>query len=128
MYTSQLFIMLSALVATSQAAPSHPPAESVVIDTPTMVSYAGAPANGEYPDEVAGNGGWESDAPTYDTAVSLYSGFEPKFKADVTGGNCRMVCYYRNLPFTGWMKLIISLQMDLMLLPSMDLDQCPLQT
>ena len=72
MYTSQLFYILSALAAmTVQAAPSLPPAESVVVDTPlpSAVSYAGAPANGEYPEEVAANGGWESDSPTYDTAV-----------------------------------------------------------
>jgi hypothetical protein len=78
MYTSQYFFMLSARVATAQAAPSHPPAESAVIDAPNVVSYAGAPANGEYPDEVADNGGWESDAPTYDTAVSLHPDLNPK--------------------------------------------------
>jgi hypothetical protein len=96
MYTSQFFILFSALVAIAQAAPSHPPDESAIVDFPTVVSYAGAPANGEYPDEVAAKGGWGSDAPTYDTAVSLHPRFESK--ADLmVGGNCCMVCYYRTL-------------------------------
>ena len=99
MYTSQLFYILSALAAmTVQAAPSRPPAESVVVDTPlpSAVSYAGAPANGEYPEEVAANGGWESDSPTYDTAVSSLSMIS--LKADLMiGCNCRLVSYYCKL-------------------------------
>ena len=99
MYTSQLFYVLSALAAiTVQAAPSHPPAESVVVDTPlpSAVSYAGAPANGEYPEEVAANGGWESDSPTYDTAVSSLSMISLKAELMI-GCNCRLVCYYCKL-------------------------------
>jgi hypothetical protein len=78
MHSSTLFYVLSALVASSSctlAAPSHPSdgsvAEAPAPGVPQAVSYAGAPADGAYPAEVENMGGWESDAPTYDTAVSL---------------------------------------------------------
>lgn len=70
MYTTTLFFTLSALVATgTQAAPNMPPADTSIVDSPTVVSYAGAPADGDYPDQITDMGGWEADAPTYDPSV-----------------------------------------------------------
>jgi hypothetical protein len=68
MYTTTLFT-LSALVA--RAAPNMPPADTSIVDseTPKVVSYAGAPADGEYPDQITDMGGYEADAPTYDPSV-----------------------------------------------------------
>jgi len=72
MYTTALFLTLSALVA--RAAPNMPPADTSIIDSPApkVVSYAGAPADGEYPDQITDMGGWEADAPTYDPSVCLF--------------------------------------------------------
>jgi hypothetical protein len=69
MYTTTLFLTLSALVA--RAAPNMPPADTSIIDSPSpkIVSYAGAPADGEYPDQITDMGGFEADAPTYDPSV-----------------------------------------------------------
>jgi hypothetical protein len=69
MYTTTLFFTLSALVA--HAAPNMPPADTSIIDSPSpkIVSYAGAPADGEYPDQITDMGGFEADAPTYDPSV-----------------------------------------------------------
>jgi hypothetical protein len=76
MLSSTLFLLLSALVVPfSYAAPSAPgPSEGVVDagaspNVPQVNSYAGAPVDGAYPADVQDMGGWESDAPTYDTAV-----------------------------------------------------------
>lgn len=69
--TTTLFLTVSALVANVQAVPNMPPADSSIVDnaTPSRVSYAGAPADGEYPDQITDMGGWEADAPTYDPSV-----------------------------------------------------------
>jgi hypothetical protein len=69
MYTTTLFFTLSALVA--RAAPNMPPADTSIIDwsSPKVVSYAGAPADGEYPDQITDMEGFEADAPTYDPSV-----------------------------------------------------------
>jgi len=75
MLSSRLFLLLSALVAsTAYAAPSAPGPSEAVVDAgvpgvPHFNSYAGAPVDGAYPADVGDMGGWESDAPTYDTAV-----------------------------------------------------------
>jgi hypothetical protein len=75
MYTTTLFLTLSALVA--RAAPNMPPADTSIIDSesasPKIVSYAGAPADGEYPDQITDMGGFEADAPTYDPSVCPFS-------------------------------------------------------
>ena len=72
MYTTTLFLTLSALVA--RAAPNMPPADTSIVDSPSpkVVSYAGAPVDGEYPDQITDMGGWEADAPTYDPSVCLF--------------------------------------------------------
>jgi hypothetical protein len=71
MYTTTLFLTLSALVA--HAAPNMPPADTSIVDSdsasPQIVSYAGAPADGAYPDQITDMGGFEADAPTYDPSV-----------------------------------------------------------
>jgi hypothetical protein len=69
MYTTTLFLTLSALVA--RAAPNMPPADTSIVDNPSpeVVSYAGAPADGAYPDQITDMGGFEAEAPTYDPSV-----------------------------------------------------------
>jgi len=73
MYTTTLFLTLSALVA--QAAPNMPPADTSIVHSPSpkVASYAGAPVNGEYPDQITDMGGWEADAPTYDPSVCPFA-------------------------------------------------------
>ena len=94
MYTTTLFLTLSALVA--HAAPNMPPADTSIVENPSpkIVSYAGAPADGEYPDQITDMGGFEADAPTYDPSVwplvsSLYQ------HELMVGRYCRLVYYYR---------------------------------
>jgi hypothetical protein len=77
--TTTLFLTLSALVANrALAAPSHPPSDTdTVVEVPDAVSFAGAPMNGSYPDQVADMGGFNGDAPTYDTLVSPHMSINP---------------------------------------------------
>jgi hypothetical protein len=100
MYTTTLFFTLSALVA--HAAPNMPPADTSIIDNPSpkVVSYAGAPADGDYPDQITDMGGFEADAPTYDPSVCPSPCFflqrnEPGL---MIGCYCRLVYYYRKPP------------------------------
>jgi hypothetical protein len=130
MYSTTLFLIFSALVAT-QAAPDMPPADTSIAEsepTPKVVSYAGAPADGEYPDQITDMGGWEADAPTYDPSVC------PSTLGIVSTGGLMirlllsfglLLMYVSNPSMDLW-RLIIS---PLVVLPQlMDLDLCPLQT
>ena len=89
MYTTTLFLTLSALVAAQnvQAVPNKPLADTSIAESPNAVSFAGAPANGEYPDQITDMGGWEDDAPTYDPSVSTLSSFHHSSRGTISSGD-----------------------------------------